>query len=472
MSDGKETTRKTRPTNSVGKLLVREEATIKEAMRAIDRGGLRIAIIIDAEGRLRGTVTDGDIRRGILKGLLITEPVSRVMNDKPVFAEEEENEKTVAQLLKKKVLFGMPIVDSKGAVKDFLMLEQGEKVSRLGSVQEWPRRRLERVLVIGGGGYIGSVLVRLLLDKGYKVSVLEKFLYGKESLTAIADHPSLRIIEGDTRHVEDVTGAARDADAVVHLAELVGDPACAMDPSATQEFNYLATRMIGSVCKHFQINRLVYASSCSVYGASESDELLTEDSALNPVSLYAKMKIASEDALRELADENFAPTILRLGTVFGFSHRPRFDLVVNILTAKALRDGRITVFGGDQWRPNVHVADVAKTVMACLEAPLAKVGGQVFNVGTEENNLTINEIGRLVNEAVPSARLVIEEKDVDKRDYKVDFSKLRAALGVRMGMNVADGIAEVRGALEADPSLDYAGEVYSNIKFLEQNGWR
>jgi len=170
-----------------------------------------------------------------------------------------------------------------------------------------------------------------------------------------------------------------------------------------------------------------------------------------------------------MMDENFRPTILRLSTVFGLSYRPRFDLVVNLLTAKALKENKITIFGGDQWRPNVHVADVADTIMAVLEAPINVVGGKTFNVGTEENNHTINEIGEMIKKVIPSASIIFEDKEVDKRDYKVDFSRLRKTIGIKMKMSVSDGIKEIKKALEKNPNLDYTKSNYSNIKFLENN---
>jgi nucleoside-diphosphate-sugar epimerase len=296
--------------------------------------------------------------------------------------------------------------------------------------------------------------------------VLDKFLYGEESLKEIKSD-NLRIFKGDTRHIEDIKTAINNVDAVVHLAELVGDPACALDTSTTQDVNYFATKTIASICKHYQINRLIYASSCSVYGASDNN-LLTEESALNPVSLYAKMKVSAEQALIEMRDDNFLPTILRLSTVFGVSHRPRFDLVINLLTAKALKEGKITIFGGDQWRPNVHVKDVAKSIISILESPLDNVGGEIFNIGNKENNMTINQIGKLIKKQTPEAELVIEKKLVDKRNYKVDFSKYEKAVNDKIKTTISDGILELIKFIEKNPNFNYKLKKYSNIKYLQE----
>ena len=452
----------------LNKILVNRSATIKEAMRVIDRGSIKTAIVVDKSNKLCGMVTDGDIRRGILRGIDINEGVSKVMNKNPIYAYTNTPKEEVLNILKNRKIPNLPLLDENKVVKDFVLLSEGTNLSPF-NMNSKLRKHLKRILVIGGAGYIGSVLVRKLLDKDYEVNVLDNFTYGKDSLEEIKSNPQLKIIEGDTRHISYVSEALQGVDAVVHLAEIVGDPACELDTRKTQEINYLATRTIAFMCKHFQINRMVYASSCSVYGASKGNELLNEESELNPVSLYAKMKIASENALTEMMDENFRPTILRLSTVFGFSHRPRFDLVVNLLTAKALKQNKITIFGGDQWRPNVHVADVADTIIAVLEAQIDVVGGKTFNVGTEENNYTINKIGELIKEAVPSANLVIEDKEVDKRDYKVDFSRIRKALGRKMKRSVSDGIKEIKDAFGKNPDLDYTKSNYSNIKFLEKN---
>jgi nucleoside-diphosphate-sugar epimerase/CBS domain-containing protein len=451
-------------------ILVQQTRTVKEVMKTIDKAGTRTAIVIDDNNKLLGIVTDGDIRRSILNGMDITEQISKVMNTKPIYLMEETPKEDVVYILKSQKILNAPLVDKDMIVKDIIFLnESGNAVyfNNSDNVQHI-HKPITRILVIGGGGYVGSVLVKKLLDKGLKVNVLDKFIYGKESLETIKDNPNLTIIEGDTRHIEDITTAIRDSDAVVHLAELVGDPACALDPKKTMEINCLATKIIASVCKHFQINKLVYASSCSVYGASDNNQLLTENSPLNPVSLYAKMKIASENALIELKDENFMPTILRLGTVFGNSYRQRYDLVVNLLTAKALRENKITVFGGDQWRPNVHVGDVADTIISVLESPIEKVGGEIFNVGHEDNNHTINKIGELIKNKIPEANLIIEERDVDKRNYKVAFTKLREALGNVITKDVDYGINEIKMMLEKNQSIDFCDKKYSNIKYLNE----
>jgi nucleoside-diphosphate-sugar epimerase len=324
--------------------------------------------------------------------------------------------------------------------------------------------RIQHVLVIGGAGYIGSVLCRQLLDKGYSVRVLDALLYGRESLTDLEGVPLFELIEGDSRDVSAVFRGMMNMDAVVHLGELVGDPACAVDENLTLEINLAATRMVADAARGCGIKRFVYASSCSVYGAS--DEILDERSALKPVSLYARAKIVSEKALLMLNGPDFHPVMLRFATVYGLSPRPRFDLVVNLLTAKAVQDGEITVFGGDQWRPFVHVADVVGAVVCCLEAPLVSVKGQIFNVGSDEQNYTIMEIGELIHNLVPEADLINQGDTSDKRNYRVSFAKIRHELGFVPRHTAEDGVREIAAALRNGLIEDYTLNRYSNYKTL------
>jgi len=324
--------------------------------------------------------------------------------------------------------------------------------------------RIQHVLVIGGAGYIGSVLCRELLDRGYSVRVLDPLMYSRDSIAPLFRNSTFQLIEGDSREVSAVFRAMLDMDAVVHLGELVGDPACAFDEKLTLEINLAATRMVAEAAQGCGVKRFIYASSCSVYGAS--NRIVDERSALNPVSLYARAKIGSEQALLALNGPNFHPVILRFATVYGRSPRPRFDLVVNLLTAKAVCDGEITIFGGSQWRPFVHVADVAQAVVRCLEAPLACVKAEVFNVGSDEQNYTINDIGEMIHRLIPEARLVNLGNGTDNRDYHVSFARIRNELNFKPRYTVEDGIRQIEAALRTGQIQDYRDKRYSNYLTL------
>jgi len=323
---------------------------------------------------------------------------------------------------------------------------------------------IRRVLVIGGAGYIGSILCRYLLAAGYNVRVLDALLYGKDSLVELEGHPRFELMRGDSRDVSAVVAAVLDVDAVVHLGELVGDPACALDERLTLEINYSATRMLAEVAWGYGIKRFLYASSCSVYGATE--QIVDERSDLNPVSLYARAKVGCEKALAEIGGEDFSPVILRLATVFGLSHRPRFDLVVNLLTAQAASGADVTVFGGTQYRPFVHVTDVSRAILACIEAPLETVRRQTFNVGSDAQNYSLREVGELICSLVPEAKRVSLLAGEDRRNYCVSFGKITRELGFECETSLEAGVLELAQALRSGVVEDYTSARHSNHKTL------
>jgi nucleoside-diphosphate-sugar epimerase len=328
--------------------------------------------------------------------------------------------------------------------------------------------RPQRILVIGGAGYIGSSLVPQLLNAGYHVRVLDAMIFGDDALSAVRDHDHLELVPGDFRHVEHVVGALQGVDAVVHLGAIVGDPACNLDEGLTIDVNLCATQMIAALAKAMRIRRFIFASTCSVYGAC--DEILDEKSMVKPISLYGHTKLASEQLLMKLADSDFAPTILRFATIYGFSGRTRFDLVVNLLAAKAKMDGEITVHGGNQWRPFVHVADAAYAVLKAVAAPLELVNAQVFNVGSNDQNYTISQIGEMVHEQVMSARLVVRHDATDARNYRVDFSKISRLLNYQPRWTVSQGIEQVLESIASGEVTDYRDPRYSNVSYLTQSG--
>lgn len=323
----------------------------------------------------------------------------------------------------------------------------------------------KHVLLIGGAGYIGSALIPKLLAAGYRVRLLDVFLFGKEPLGESVKHPNLEIVEADFRRVEKVVMAMRGVGSVIHLGGIVGDPACALDEQLTIEVNLAATRLIAEVAKGEGVKRVIFASTCSVYGANDS--MLDENSALNPVSLYARSKIASERVLLAArSDGGLAPVILRFGTIFGLSGRTRFDLVVNLLTAKALFEGKITLYGGDQWRPFVHVDDAAQSVLTVLEAPLARVDGEVFNIGSNGMNYTLGQVGEIIKTLVPTAELLELGANSDRRNYRVDFAKVRRILGYETRWKLEEGINQVITAIRSGKITDYTLATYSNVKLF------
>lgn len=339
--------------------------------------------------------------------------------------------------------------------------ERAEQKTRSKAIEHGP------VLVIGGAGYIGCWLVSRLLDEGYRVRVLDNAVYGLEPIRELLNHPNLEYQDGDCRNIQDVVKAMRRVSSVVHLAAIVGDPACEIDRNTSIETNYAATRMLVEIAKGNGVERFLFASSCSVYGAT--DDLMDENSAVQPVSLYGETKEASERALLEAAGDNFHPVLMRFATVFGLSNRPRFDLVVNLLTAKACQDGVITIYNGQQWRPFVHVKDLTEAMLLILEAPLGVISRQVFNVGDNRLNHTLAEVAHVIQAVVPSARVEWIENS-DRRNYRVRFDKIEKRLGFRCRHSLEDGVVEIKTALDSNLIDSYRNIRFSNLSFLQESG--
>lgn len=461
--------------NNSSDLTVSAQATLKEAMKRVNTNGLGIVFVVDEEDRLLGTVTDGDIRRGILDGKEVTESVRSVANTDPVVAyeswsdekfEQEIDSSTIKQRVGETEVLTLPVLDKQDTIRSVTRIDaQGNRISNSDVSSS-----IGTVLVIGGAGYLGSQLSRELLNRGYNVRVLDNLLFGTTGITDLLERDDFTLIEGDMRSIGDVVEGIKKSDAVIHLGGLVGDPASEIDAEETLELNYHATRMIAEVCKYHQVNRFIFASTCSVYGKSTSpDELLTEESELNPVSLYAQTNIQSETALLDLEDANFSPTVFRMATLYGYSPRMRFDLVVNILTAKAHTEGVVPIFGGDQYRPNLHVRDAARAYVDCLEAPLSDVKGEIFNIGSNEQNYQIKEVGEIVASCFPDAEIDRQRDKEDDRSYQVDFSKVEAKLGYSVEETIEGAVLEIKEALERDEFDDYSRDIYSNYRTTKQS---
>ncbi|MGZ8414609.1 MAG: NAD-dependent epimerase/dehydratase family protein [Gemmatirosa sp.] len=320
-----------------------------------------------------------------------------------------------------------------------------------------------RVLVTGGAGYVGSPLVSHLLARGHAVHVLDSLLHGGESLLPMWANPHFSFTKADVRDRAAVRAALADVDAVVHLAAIVGDPACARQPAEAEAVNLDASRALVAEASHAGVQRFVFASTCSNYGRMpDPDQLADEDTALHPISLYAETKVAVERHLAEHAN-GMATTALRFATVFGVSPRMRFDLTVNEFTLAALTQGRLQVYGEQFWRPYVHVVDVARAVAAVLEAPRARVAGQVFNVGATTQNHRKQEIAELAcAAAAPNATVEYIRRDEDPRDYRVSFTRIHDTLGFRTTRSVPDGVAEVARLVQSGALRDTSANVYRN----------
>jgi nucleoside-diphosphate-sugar epimerase len=295
------------------------------------------------------------------------------------------------------------------------------------------------------------------------VRVLDSFIYGRRSLDSLSDTENLEIVEGDLRNIHTCVNSLTETDAVVLLAAIVGDPASKVRPTETIETNVLAAQALASACKLHHINRFLYASTCSVYGVGANQ--LDEQAALNPVSLYARTKIESEKIILGMGDEYFSPTILRMGTLYGYSPRMRFDLVVNTMSMKSYVDGKIQVFGGKQWRPLLGVEDAADVYIRCLEAKLSEVGNQVFNVGSDDQNYQIEEVAEIIGEALGSIPISRDNTNLDARNYRVSFAKLTRALGFRSRQKIDEAARLIFEKLRSGVIRNPAQRIYYNHYF-------
>ncbi|WP_226042245.1 NAD-dependent epimerase/dehydratase family protein [Natrinema sp. DC36] len=481
-----------------------EGMSIREAMAQMDRSGSGGIVLVDEENRLVGTATNDRLRRNLRSGVALETPLSAVVNDDPTVIDADETSRPTGGRLSSKtggdrngsaasgdrpdatagdrigtatkgdrIGFAIerdrtgstvvPVVGGNGGV-DVTVVADDDRPHN-GGIDP---TAVQTVLVVGGAGYLGSVLCRQLLDDGFDVRVLDPLLYGDSGIADLLERDRFSVIRGDARSVETVVDAVAGVDAVVHLGGIVGDPASELDPRKTLEYNYHSTQLLASLSKYYQINRFLFASSCSVYGRVEADTgHCTEDAPLNPVSLYARLKIQSERVLRSFADGNFSPTILRMATVYGRSPRMRFDLVGNVLPAKAYHEGVVPVFGGDQYRPNVHVDDAARAYVDCLTAPIEDVGDTVFNVGSTLQNYRIDELATIVSDCFPDAGIEYHDDRTDDRSYRVAFDRIADVLGYEADVTVRDHCQELRTAFESGEFTDYTADRYNNCASLE-----
>lgn len=329
-----------------------------------------------------------------------------------------------------------------------------------------------RVLVSGGAGYIGSVLVRRLVEKGHKVTVLDRFFYGRESLEPFLTEQKVEILDLDIRDLDGESREIAKPDAVIHLAALSNDPSCELDARLTFDTNVSGTRHIAALAKRLGVERFIFFSSCSVYGLGKASKL-TEASLLNPISAYAESKVQAEEILHSLQDRTFRPTILRLATAFGGSPRMRFDLAINAMTLSALQTQRINILGGGtQWRPFVHVGDIARLCEQLLEEPMSRIGGQTFNVGCDELNYQISDLGKLIAEKIGGIDIEYPPSDADRRNYRVSFEKLKKTLNFTPANDAAYGVKEIIEQIRAqqngsDNGSHNGAEKFYNIQVMK-----
>jgi len=339
----------------------------------------------------------------------------------------------------------------------------GPKTSRR---EEDPRR----VLLVGGAGYVGAILAEELLARGYAVRILDRLFYGKQGLRDVGDLVELTV--GDMRTVSDEI--FDDVDAIVNVGGLSNDPTAEYNPKANYEMNTLATVRLAEIAKSKGVKRYLFASTCSIYdrgvGDLETDVVQDEESEVHPKAAYSSSKREAEKGLLEMADDTFCPVILRKGTIFGFSPRMRYDLVVNTFLKSALTTGTLTLhYGGEMWRPLLNVRDAARAYIVCLQADSELIKGQIFNVAL--GNYRISELALRVREALREYDIEVaihpDYKYRGVRSYRVSCKKIERMLDFRPLVTVEESVGEMVGKIKEYGYTDFDDPRFYNIRWMK-----
>jgi nucleoside-diphosphate-sugar epimerase len=326
-----------------------------------------------------------------------------------------------------------------------------------------------KILVTGGAGYIGILAVEELLSNGYSVRVFDKFFWGKEPLKHLKDR--IEMVQGDIR--KPPISIFRNINAVIHLAAFSNDPMADFDPETNYEVNTLGTKKIAQIAKKMGIKRFIFASSASIYdrGLDAKDALKNEKSRVKPKAYYSISKLKAEKELLKLADKDFCPVILRQGTVYGFSPRMRYDLVVNTMVRDALMGKELTVFcRGIQWRPLIEVRDVAKAYIACLGAPEGKLRGEIFNLLYD--NFRVLEVAKKVKNLIEKikkskVKLIVDHSPRKDRTYRMAGKKIKKVLGYKPTISIEESIKDMIKEIEKNGFTDFMHPKYYNIQWMD-----
>ena len=321
---------------------------------------------------------------------------------------------------------------------------------------------MSKILVTGGAGYVGAVLTPYLLNKGHKITVIDLMIYGKE---ALSKNPNLRIIKGDIRDTNLLEKELPNHEVVIHLACISNDPSFELNPKLGRSINLDAFTPLVEIAKKNLVKRFIYASTSSVYGIKKEKDV-DESMSLEPLTDYSKYKVDCEVILNKYVSENFTPIVIRPATVCGYSPRQRLDVVVNILTNLAYHKRSVSVFGGKQLRPNIHINDMAKAYEALIEAPKSKVSGEIFNVGYE--NSTVIELANIVKKTIGDDVVLKSSPTCDNRSYHISSKKIKNILKFESKFTIKDAVCDLKEAFEkklfSDPLNNHK---YFNIKTMQ-----
>ena len=445
----------------INKYCISYKRKIIDVIQLFEKSKTNILIVVDNKKKFVGIVTSTDLRRGILRGLSNSSPLKSIINQNPLLLKEKINENKISNIISSDRFNKIdppfiPILNKENKPikivnKDLLNIDQYDLNNK---------KEETKILLIGGAGYIGSILAKKLLKQNYQVTIFDKFIYqSQQEIRKKIKSNNLKLVKGDSRRIDEVFEVIKKNNVVVHLAELVGDPLCEVKPSKTYEVNFLASIAISNICKNLPISKFIYISSCSVYGSN--NKLLTEKSEINPISVYAKLKVLCEKALIRNSGEFCKPCILRLGTVYGTSLRPRFDLVINLFASRVANNLPLIVTGGDQWRPFIHVNEVCLAIINIIKAKREKVNGQIFNLTSF--NSRIIDIARKFKRIFPKTKLLIKKSSLDKRNYKVSSLKAEKMINFKTKVKLTHGISDLVNYVKKNKIRNINKKKYINI---------
>lgn len=327
-------------------------------------------------------------------------------------------------------------------------------------------KRFDRVMVIGGGGYVGAVLIPKLLESGYRVKVFDLFMYGQSVLEKENSNPNLTLVQGDVRNIDLLSEELKNHDAVIHLACISNDPSFELNPNLARSINYDCFEPCVKSCKENGVKRFIYASSSSVYGVKETNNV-TEDMDLNPLTDYSKFKALCEGVVLKHTSSSFPALVLRPATVCGCSPRQRLDVIVNILTNHAVNTRKIKVFGGEQLRPNIHIDDMADLYIKSLEYEDEKINGKIYNAGYE--NSKVMDLALLVKSIIGQDVAIETVPTDDNRSYHISSERIKNELGFEPSHTIKDAVFDLKQALDRGEFADPMNNpMYFNIKRMKE----
>jgi len=327
-------------------------------------------------------------------------------------------------------------------------------------------KSLKNVLVTGGAGYVGSVLIKKLLDKNYNIKIIDSLVYGSDGISDYIDDNNIEFINSDIREIQNIPNIFQDVNCVIHLAAVVGEPLCKKIPLAAKQINEFATKNIIKLSKKSGVERFIFASTCSNYGSSET--VVDENSPVSPLSLYSECKVNSEQFLLSEKSNLFQPCVLRFATAHGLSPRMRFDLLLQEFLRDAIVDKKISIFGEDFWRPLIHVEDMADACISSINETSELISGQIYNVGSDEENYTKKQLAEIIQKFVPDTEIEIITSKKDPRNYKVSFDKIKNSLNFNTKKSVNDSVTEILREIDSGVINPRDSEFTNMSKLTEQ----